>query len=188
MISAKSINQPMTKKSHRILFTVLALVLAVLVILVLSFIGGRAKGPIETLFSSAGSLIHSAESSLILDQRKDNRAERLAWLNRDPGLKESLLRPKTILLGAFDNESESSFESIVNFEDSLGITLPLIHLYTAWGSKTEQTFPELQVKAITAMGSVPVITWEPWLTDFTEDEIPGLDPLTVRADRFRCLF
>lgn len=170
----------MTKKSHRIAFTLLAVGLAVILVLLLTYAGGRAKGPFESLFSWMGSLVHSAESSLILDRRNGNRTERLSWLNRDRNLRESLLRPKVILLGAFDNESAESFESIVNFEASLGVIFPLIHLYSAWGSKHDQKFPELSANAVSAMGSVPVITWEPWLTDFTDEDIPGLKPGELR--------
>ena len=34
----------------------------------------------------------------------------------------------------------------------------------------EEKFPRLQVKAIAGMGPMPVITWEPWLTDFDAEE------------------
>ncbi|HSH67575.1 MAG TPA: glycosyl hydrolase, partial [Bacteroidia bacterium] len=65
-------------------------------------------------------------------------------------------------------------------EDTLKTTFPLIHIYSAWGSEPDEQFPELQVKTILEMGSLPVITWEPWLTDFDSEKIPGLKPLDKR--------
>jgi beta-mannanase len=84
------------------------------------------------------------------------------------------LKSKVILLGAFENESKESFDNIIMLEDSLKTTFPLIHIYIAWGSKQEEKFPRIQVNAILEMGSLPVITWEPWLTDFDAKEYPNL--------------
>ncbi len=164
----------MTKKSNRILFTFGALAIAIVIILILSFLGGKSRGPLEGIFSRAGSIVTKMESNLIVGQRKDKRANNLHWFHNSRLNKDSLLKSKVILLGAFDNESKESFENIMNFEDTLKTTFPLIHIYTAWGSTEEEKFPRLQVKAIAGMGSVPVITWEPWLTDFDAEEIPNL--------------
>ena len=70
--------------------------------------------------------------------------------------------------------------NIVNLEDSLRTTFPLIHIYTAWGSKPEEQFPKTQVKAILELGSLPVITWEPWLTDFDSNKYPELRKIEER--------
>ncbi len=83
------------------------------------------------------------------------------------------------MLGAFDNEAKEDYESIVGLEDSLKTTFPLIHIFTAWGSKPEEKFPAERVKDIIDLGSVPVITWEPWLSDFNEEEYPA----NGKADR-----
>ena len=39
-------------------------------------------------------------------------------------------------------------------------------MYTAWGDKTEHAFPLRFATGIWNMGSIPVITWEPWLSVF----------------------
>jgi len=49
-----------------------------------------------------------------------------------------------------------------------------MQVYTAWGSKDEQKFPMVKVQTILKLGSLPVITWEPWLTDFDAEEYPQL--------------
>jgi beta-mannanase len=62
----------------------------------------------------------------------------------------------------------------------LGASFSLIQLYTAWGDRPDQAFPMRVATAIADLGSIPVITWEPWLTDFEN----GLHPhLKLRDDR-----
>jgi hypothetical protein len=170
----------MTNKWHRILFTILAVLAGIVVVLLLSYIGGRSRGPLEGFFSEAGSLVTKVETKVTLEQRTIKRTNRLDWFKPYKDNPRLLLNPHEILLGAFDNESTESFENICDFEDSLGTTFPLIHIYTAWGSKPEERFPKTQVKAILEMGSLPVITWEPWLTDFEEGETPHLRKKELR--------
>jgi hypothetical protein len=164
----------MTKKSNRILFTLGALAFAIVIILILSFLGERSQGPLEGIFDRASTMVTKIESNLIISQRKDKRADNLLWFAASRFNRDSLLKSKVILLGAFDNESKESFDNIIMLEDSLKTTFPLIHIYTAWGSKQEEKFPRIQVNAILEMGSLPVITWEPWLTDFDAKEYPNL--------------
>jgi hypothetical protein len=170
----------MVRKSHRILYTLLALFLAVAIILILSFIGGRSRGPLEGLVSEAGSMVSDVESAVIIQNRQHKRADDLSWLRSYVSDLSLLRNPKIILLGAFDNQTTESFEPVSDFEDSLHTMFPLIHIYTAWGSKPEEEFPEKQVKAIVAMGSIPMITWEPWLTDFDPEKWPELRKLELR--------
>lgn len=170
----------MVKKSHRVFITLSALILAIAVILILSFIGGRSRGPLEGLVSEAGSMVNEVESKVIIQKREHKRADNLSWFKSAINDNALLKRPKIILLGAYDNQAIESFEPFIDFEDSLHTTFPLVHLYTAWGSKPEEQFPETQVKAIIAMGSVPLITWEPWLTDFDPAQWPQLRKLELR--------
>ncbi|MDP4281842.1 MAG: glycosyl hydrolase [Bacteroidota bacterium] len=170
----------MGRKTHRILIIILAFAAAIAVILILSFIGGKSRGPLEGLLSDAGAVVTNVESKVIIRQRSYKRADDLKWLRayiRDIAL---LKHPRVILLGAYDNQTTENFESINDFEDSLHMELPLIHIYTAWGSKPEQQFPEKQVKAIIEMGSIPVITWEPWLSSFDSKEWTQLRKPEVR--------
>ena len=163
----------MKRKASRIVFTVLAISLGVGIVLALSFAGKESKGPIDNLLTSAGTVVKEVEQNLIIEQREVKRADKLEWFvpyKNNPAL---LKRPKLILMGAFDNRTKESFEAITALEDSLKTTFPLIQLYTAWGSKEEEHFPKLQVEAILELGSLPVITWEPWLTDFDEEKFPS---------------
>jgi hypothetical protein len=170
----------MAKKTYRILSTLIAISIAILIILFLSYLGKKSRGPLEDIVTDAGEAVQKVEKNIILSKREAKRSDRLQWLLPYKTNSTSLLKPEQILLGAFDNENKESFESILDLEDTLRTTLPLIHIYTAWGSKPDQQFPELQVKTILEMGSIPVITWEPWLSDFDAEKIPGLRPANKR--------
>jgi hypothetical protein len=63
------------------------------------------------------------------------------------------------------------------------LPLPLIQIYVAWGDKPEQRFPLRIVSAIWDYGSLPVVTWEPWLTDFENVQHPNLPLRNVREQR-----
>lgn len=139
-------------------------------------VGNKSKGPLGDMINVAGEAVQNAEESIILSQREYKRANNLTWFynyKTDSNLLRKLL-PEILLVGFSDNQNKESFESTINLEDSLKTTFPLIHIYGAWGSKEEQQFPALQVKAILELGSVPVITWEPWLSDFSAEKFPNL--------------
>ena len=167
----------MKPKRVRILYTLVAIAIAILIVLFLSYAGKKSKGPLENLVSNAGEAIQKVEQNIIIGKRKEKRSNKLQWLDSYKTNSALLLNPQKILLGAFDNKNFESYESTINLEDKLKTTFPLIHIYTAWGSKQEEQFPALQVKTILEMGSIPVITWEPWLTDFDAETFPT----TLRA-------
>lgn len=169
------------KKQIRILSTIIAISLGIGIVILLSLAGGRTRGPLENALSFTTNLFRRVESSLFIEQRELRRADALAWflsLRTNP---VALKNPGLILLGAFDNQTTESLESIITLEDSLRTTFPLIHIYTAWGSKPEEQFPASEVGGILALGSLPVITWEPWLTDFDAVQYPHLRPTDERS-------
>lgn len=158
--------------SFRIISTLVAITISSLIVYALSHAGNSTKGPIENAINYTGDVVQNIEQKLIAEQREDKREDKLKWLKPYAGSKKQLLNPGRILLGAFDNETKESYEPIVALEDSLHTTFPLIHIYTAWGSKAEERFPTAQVRNIISLGSVPVITWEPWLSDFSNEAYP----------------
>jgi hypothetical protein len=87
-----------------------------------------------------------------------------------------------VLLGAYDGGLPGTLQGVVELEKAVGTTLPLVQLYTAWGDRPEQRFPLRTVEAVWELGSVPVVTWEPWLTDFESRLHPHL-PLRQQRDR-----
>ena len=162
----------MKKVVFRILSTLIALGIASVIIYVLSHAGKSTKGPIETAMTYTGDAVKHMEESLIMDKRSDKREDKLQWLQPYYNDKKLLVNPDRVLFGAFDNDTREGYESIIALEDSLKTTFPLIHIFTAWGSKPDERFPKDRVENIIALGSIPVITWEPWLSDFNDEEFP----------------
>ena len=164
----------MKAKTFRVFSTLAAVLTGVIIVLALSFAGNKSRGPLENFFTGAGNAVQEVENNVIIKQRQHKRADDLTWLTSYSSNPELLKNPHTILLGAYDNQISESFKSVTELEDSMHTKFPLIHIYTAWGTKAEEQFPQQQVDAIIALGSIPVITWEPWLTDFDVEKYPGL--------------
>ncbi len=170
----------MKTKTFRITVVVAAFTIGITLVLILSLAGNKVRGPLEDFFSYTEETVNSVEKNLILNQRKDRRANKLQWIQGYLKNAARLKDPDKILFGAYDNNIKTSFENVINLEDSLHTTFPLIHIYTAWGDKPEQKFRTLQVQGIVELGSIPVITWEPWLTDFDIAIHPELPPREKR--------
>ncbi len=158
----------------------LALLGGIVIVLILTTLGARSKGPLDNLLGIAGNAVSDLENTLILEKRGDNRKDQLAWFQNYHTYPSLFSKSRPILLGVYDNQSAVSFDNIFKLEKSLNTNFLLIHIYAAWGSKPEQEFPEKQVRAIYTLGSVPVITWEPWLTDFDAEKFPNLKKPELR--------
>lgn len=157
----------------RLGFIVLALAGGALIFFFLLKIGDTGKGPLSDLTSAFSSNVASLEKKIT--DKRESRSASLQWFNRYRYNPKLMITADTIFLGAYDDRTAESYESIVALEDSLQVKLPLISLYTAWGSKSIQEFPQLRAQAIYDLGSIPVITWEPWLDDFDPERFP-IDP------------
>ena len=169
----------MTKR-FRIASTLMALIIGIAIVFALAMVGKKSRGPLEDFFSYTGEVVHKVEHKVIVAQREVKRSDKLKWFEKYKSNPALLTAPQSILLGAYDNQTKESFESIIGLEDTLKTTFPLIHIYTAWGSKTEEQFPRLQVEGIMELGSLPLITWEPWLSDFDMDKYPQLRKAETR--------
>ena len=84
------------------------------------------------------------------------------------------------MFGAYDGDLPRTLDGLFALEQRIGVTLPLVQIYTAWGDAPEQQFPLAVASAIMGYGLVPVVTWEPWLTEFESGRHPHL-PLRERA-------
>lgn len=155
-------------KINRLAYFLSALAIGFVITYGISMISNKTNGPLITVFDQLTGFIYQIEHKVVLDRREDQRIDKLKWFAGYKNNKEKLINPDFILLGASDASRKNSYENIINLEDSLDTTFPLIHIYSAWGSRTENAFPESAVKAIYDLGSVPFITWEPWVSDFDE--------------------
>ena len=163
------IMKPVLKRS--LLFLVIVGV-AVPIFIILLVSGDRSKGPLENFGRVISGGVARFEKRVVGGDTRAARSNSLAWFNRYRNNKVLLNYPDTLFLGAYDNNTVESYESIVSLEDSLKMKLPIIQLYTAWGSKKDQIFPLLRAQAIYDLGSIPMITWEPWLNDFDAVKYP----------------
>ncbi len=140
--------------------------------------GKATKGPIETVFNELAVVVQTTETKLILKSKENTREKKLAWLKRNI---KDLKNPKIFLTGSSDDNSPGAFDKIQKLEDSLNTVFPLIHIFSAWGSKDSQKFPLKEVYSIINLGSIPVITWEPWVTDFDAKQFPGIPAPEIRS-------
>jgi hypothetical protein len=170
------------KRRERIALVTVMLASVIGGVLLLTYTGSRSLGPLSRLLNSIGVGISDVESRYAQRVRGSGRAEQLEWLQPYRASAQSLRNPDRILLGAYDAAMPGSYEGVAELERTLGVTFPLLHFYTAWGDKPDQAFPIRSLQAITNLGSIPVITWEPWLSDFDSRRHPEL-PLPAQRDR-----
>ena len=156
----------------RIFNVLLAVVLGYFIIYGLASVSKSSKGPIGGFLENLSNMVKNFEQDNILEKREKNRGKKLEWFNDQRNNKFALLKSKSILFGAADDNNGKSYENIINLEDSLAITFPIIQIYRAWGESKEHKFPKNEVDAIIRIGSVPMITWEPWLTTFSKENFP----------------
>lgn len=170
------------KRRNRIALAVVTAVVSIGMVLGLTLLGSASEGPLSTLLGRVGTAVSDFESRLVRGFRGPGRSAELAWLGPLRSHPDSLRRPDTLLLGAYEDGIPTSLEDLVALEEALDVTFPLIQAYAAWGDEAGQKFPERIVEAIDGLGSIPVITWEPWLTTFESRLHPHLP---LRADRDR---
>lgn len=172
----------MTRKLSRVALAVAVVLGAVAGIGLLTALSSASEGPLATVLDRVGALVASLEHRAAQRFNTRDRHAMLAWLAPYRDDVNRLRRPDVVLLGAYDGDVITTFEGVERLERSLGTSLPLVQIYTAWGDKPDQRFPLLLATAIADMGSIPVVTWEPWLTDFENGRHPEL-PLRELRDR-----
>lgn len=154
----------------RISSVILAFAFGCEIFLILAYSGDKSKGPLSDLFVTVNTGVARIEKKMT--RPREHRSAVLKWFDFYRNNPAALNKPDTLFWGAYDDNTAESYESIVALEDSLKINLPIISLYTAWGSKKNEVFPLLRAQAIYDMGSIPMITWEPWLNDFDPEDFP----------------
>lgn len=153
-------------KVDRLLYFLLALVVGFGITFLITMLSNKTKGPLLSIAENVENFTYNLDYQMVLHRQEESRKERLNWFSAINTDKNSLMHYPGLLLGASDAFMKQSYETIFSLEDSLHTTFPLLHIYSAWGDKPEQQFPSLEVKVISDLGSTPVITWEPWITDF----------------------
>jgi hypothetical protein len=156
----------------RVLATVIAMSFGAIIFYLLLMAGQKGKGPLDNLAENVARNVAKLEKRWAGQDGRELRSEKLEWFIPYRGSKIRLNNIDTILLGIYDDSTYNSYEPVVQLEEKLNSVLPILHIYTAWGSQRDQFFPQLRVQAIYDLGSVPLITWEPWLNDFDPSKYP----------------
>lgn len=170
------------KRRHRLLTALLLVGSGVAATGMLTALSAGAEGPLTATLRRLGAATGSLEHRLRERVAGPGRSASLAWFAPVRDDTARLRHPGVVLLGAYDGDAPRTFDGVVRLERALGTTLPLVQLYAAWGDQPEQQFPLELVTAIRDLGSVPVLTWEPWLSDFESRRHPQL-PLREERDR-----
>lgn len=162
------------RRRHRFAVATGVIAAGVALVALLTSLSTAAEGPLTTGMERVAAGFGSLEHRLSRYFRGPGRSAGLTWFARYRENTMLLRRPDAVLLGSYDSRVPNSLDGVLALEQRLGTTLPLVQIYTAWGDKPEQRFPLAIVTAIWDVGSVPVITWEPWLTDFESAKHPHL--------------
>jgi hypothetical protein len=112
--------------------------------------------------------------------RQSSRSEYLAPLQPTLSSVNALRAPTTMLYGIYDGGFPNTFAGMEQLETQLDYKFPIISFYSAWGDKPTQQFPIRMAETVQRMGSVPMITWEPWVVDFDERLRKNLPPVAER--------
>lgn len=170
------------KRRYRLLLSVSLLLGSLGAFALLTSLSVGAEGPLASGLDRIGVAVGRLEHGIRERFSGPGRTGALTWFARYRRDLSLLRRPDSVLLGAYDGGIPQTLDGVARLDHALGATLPLIQFYSAWGDKPDEQFPLTLATAIWDYGSVPVITWEPWLTDFDSREHPHL-PLPAMRER-----
>lgn len=169
-------------RRSRLTLTAVALVSAVAFIEVLTSLSSSSEGPLEMTLERIAAGVASIEHRIRTRATGAGRSRELVWFEPYRADVARLKHPAEVLLGAYDSRFLDTAGGIVDLERSIDTVFPLVQIYTAWGDRPEHAFPLRTLTTIWNLGSVPVVTWEPWLSVFDNARHPSL-PLRETRDR-----
>ena len=148
----------------------------------LAALGSATEGPLSSALGWLGAATGAVEHRIRDRLGGPPRRESLRWLEPYRASADRLRVPDLVLLGAYDGGAPRTFDGVLELEAKIGAPMALVQVYTAWGDRADQQFPVGLLTAISGLGSIPVLTWEPWLSDFESARHPHL-PLRDARDR-----
>lgn len=120
------------------------------------------------------------QGAALRNARQTSRSDYLAPMRTTLTSVTALRNPNSMLFGVYDGGFPNTFAGMEQLENAINYKFPIISFYSAWGDKPTQQFPLRMVETIHRMGSVPMITWEPWVVDFDERVRTNLPPVAER--------
>ena len=135
---------------------------------------GRAFAAVQGSVAALGQSLSDSEAEARRHVQTKSRAEEVA--RAYPGLTAAVLKnPQRILWGAYDGSLPESFAGVTALESRTGEPFAIVSFYQAWGDRPDEAdFPLRAVSTIDRLGSIPMITWEPWVKDFDPALRPNL--------------
>ncbi len=100
------------------------------------------------------------------------KTEYLKW-----GGVKSEIHDKNVInyIGVFTpqvNNGISSLKNVKAVSNQIGEKFDIVSMYIAWEKTIDTNFPKLLLDSVYLQNSIPMITWEPWLTAF-DNELNG---------------
>ncbi|MEW6747088.1 MAG: glycosyl hydrolase [Planctomycetota bacterium] len=86
-------------------------------------------------------------------------------------------------LGIYRPEAPLDTGTIRGTEQALDRRFSVISIYQAWGSGEEHRFPARELTLISNAGYVPMLTWEPWTSEFDQDRFGRRSERSYRSLR-----
>jgi hypothetical protein len=122
-----------------------------------------------------------AEGTAWSHARHASRREQLASMLPALQTRQFLAKPDHLIYGVFDGDFPQSFTGLSELELRTRSLFPIIAVYQAWGDRPDEAhFPLRLADTIDRLGSIPMITWEPWVKDFDSSLRPNLPPVSER--------
>ncbi|MFL6244496.1 MAG: glycoside hydrolase family 26 protein [Thermoanaerobaculia bacterium] len=140
----------------------------------------RVSTAIDERVSRIAQYFSDNQREALRSARQSSRSEYLAPLQPMLNSIGALRNPQSILFGIYDGGFPNTFAGMEQVENKLNYKFPIVSFYSAWGDKPTQQFPLRMVETIHSMGSIPMITWEPWVVDFDERIRTNLPPVAER--------
>lgn len=162
------------RRRYRITLVVVFVVSAAAAVVGLSALGNASEGPLSAALGWLGAATGAVEHRVRDRLGARPRRETLRWLEPYRASSDRLRKPDIVLLGAYDSGIPRTLDGILAIEARVAAPLPLVQVYSAWGDKADQQFPIGLLTAIVGLGSIPVVTWEPWVSDFENVRHPGI--------------
>lgn len=166
----------MTRRRYQLAFFALGwlLLLGILVQRGLDGAFGTTFAAVRSSVASWGQSLSDREADARQHVEKHSRRDAVRRVY--PPFTTAFLRnPGTMLYGAFDGDLPQSFTGVTTFESRVGEPFAILSFYQAWGDKPDEAeFPLRAVSTIDRLGSIPMITWEPWVKDFDSELRPNL--------------
>ena len=170
------------KSRYKLAFFALGWLIAAGVVFQLLIGAGFQKmfAAVDDQMSRVAQFFSDRQGRAMRTARQTSRSEYLQPLHTTLSSVTALRNPSTMLFGVYDGGFPDTFAGMEQLETKLGYKFPIVSFYSAWGDKPTQQFPLRMAETVHQMGSVPMITWEPWIVDFDERVRKNLPPLAER--------